>query len=230
MPTSVRDRDVVRPLGHIGAIAALAAALTGIGAWLTTAHGAPPAPDDIKPPEITLDAERGEIAIEGDLAEGTAKRLRVMLRARPNVRVLSLDSDGGLVDEAEQLGDIVAAHGLSTVVRDSCVSACTLVYVRGRERFAQEGARFGFHAPWVPAEGGKEEQVPSDDEKQAYLAAGIAGDFVTEALAVPSAQVWFPDGKRLVDARVVTAILPEKALDARLATLGAPNRYAAAPE
>ena len=194
------------------------------------ASSSPVAEDELKPAALTLDAAKGEIALDGDLAEGTARRLRVLLRSHPTVLVLSLESDGGLVDEAEQIGDIVDARGLTTVVRGLCVSACTLAYVRGRERLAQSGARLGFHAPWVPAEGGGEQQVPSDDERQAYVAAGIARDFVAEALAVPAESIWFPEEARLLAAGVVTAILAPDPLTVRIARLAEPRRLAAAPD
>lgn len=179
-------------------------------------------------PALTIVAERAEITLDGDLAEGTAKRLRAVLRANPSIRSLSLESDGGLVDEAEQIGDLVAAHGLVTIARSRCVSACTLAFVRGRERLAQSGVKLGFHAPWVL--GGGTEPVSSDDERQAYVAAGVAEEFVAEALAVPAETVWFPDGERLLKANVVTVILAPTELSARLATLAAPKRLAAASE
>lgn len=186
--------------------------------------------DDMKAADLSVVADRGELLIDGDLAEGTARRLRAMLRADASIRSIAFESDGGLVDEAEQIGDIVAARGLVTVVRKLCVSACTLAFVRGRERLAQEGAKLGFHAPWVPAEGGGEQQVPSEEERQAYVAAGIAADFVAEALAVPSTSIWFPATARLVEAKVVTAVLSSGDLSVRLAKLAPPSRLAAAAE
>lgn len=213
-----------------GATAICAALLGAVWPAHSTNAAAPLAEEELKPATIVLHAERAELALEGDLGEGTARRLRVLLRANPSVRVLSLESDGGLVDEAEQLGDIVAARGLATLVRQTCVSACTLAYVRGRERLARDGARLGFHAPWVPAENGAEEQVASDDERQAYEAAGIAPDFVAEALAVPANSIWFPENTRLLAARVVTEVLPAEQLPARLAKLAEPQRLAAAAQ
>lgn len=186
--------------------------------------------DDMKAADLFVAADRGELLIDGDLARGTARRLQAMLRADSNIRSIALESDGGLVDEAEQIGDLVAARGLVTVVRRRCVSACTLAFVRGRERLAEVGAKLGFHAPWVPAEGGGERQVPSDEERAAYVAAGIAADFVAEALAVPSTSIWFPENERLIGAKVVTALLTPDDLSARLARIAQPSRHAAAGE
>lgn len=209
-------------------LASAAALASGTIASASDSAAARSAEDDLKPAAVTVSADRNAIGIEGDFAEGTARRLRVLLRGNPSVRIIDMTSEGGLVDEAEQIGDIVAAHGLATVVRRHCVSACTLAYVRGRERLAQSGAKLGFHAPFVSAEGGGEQEVASDDERQAYEAAGIAPDFVSEALAVPAASIWFPEEGRLFAARVVTAILPAEGLAARLAKIAEPTRLAAA--
>lgn len=184
------------------------------------------------PASLRLGLASAEVRLDGELTEGTAKRLRRLLRAHPDVKLVTLTSEGGLVDEAEQIGDIVAAHGLSTYVPDYCASACTLAFVRGRERLVATGGQVGFHAPWVPDPSGREVQVGSEEETQSYIAAGIAPDFTAEAMKVPSSDIWFPEPARLLAARVATAYVDPGELPLRIERLPASQRRwasAAAP-
>ncbi len=179
-------------------------------------NGADAPTEEANPASLQLGPAAAEIRLEGGITEGTARRLRRMLRTHPEVKLVSLTSEGGLVDEAEQIGDIVAAHGLSTYVPDYCVSACTLVFVRGQERLIATGGRIGFHAPWVPDSSGREVQVGSEEETQSYLSAGIAPDFTAQAMQVPSSDVWFPDPPRLLAARVATSYVDPTDLPLRI--------------
>ena len=164
-------------------------------------------PDGLTPASLTLAEDGQTIRLEGDLDDGVADRLADLLAAHPGIRTLSLASEGGYVDVAEEIGAIVAARGLATYVPQLCMSACTLAFVRGRERLATREARLGFHAPYVPSSSGGERQVEAVEEWRSYAAAGVDPGFASEALAVPSSEIWFPEPERLAAARVVTAFV-----------------------
>lgn len=167
----------------------------------------------LPPPEATITiSEDGHTAtLTGELGEGISARLAAIMTEHPGLRRLALTSEGGFVEEARSLGALVATSKLETYVPRYCVSACTLVFVRGSARIAEPGARLGFHAPYVTDAAGQEIQVDADDEREAYVGAGIDPGFAREALDVASSEIWFPDPDRLVAAGVVT-------------------RYASAPE
>lgn len=155
--------------------------------------------------ESTIVEVRGILArIDGEFADGTAERLAALLRAHPEIRILELTSEGGYVDEGVEIGMLAVRHGLVTYVPDYCISACTLAFARGSERLAAPEAKLGFHGPCDPCEPGAEVQVDPAAERQAYLDAGVAADFVEAALAVPPADIWFPPPDRLIQARLVT--------------------------
>lgn len=175
------------------------------------------AESDVVPATLTLSGDGIELRLDGDLMDGTARRIRRLLRSQAGVRVLSLRSEGGLVDEAEQIGDIVSAYGLATFAPETCISACTLVFVRGRERLAVPEVQLGFHAPYDAGARGDQVQLPSDEEHQAYVAAGISPDFVDRAMSTPSSEVWFPDRDHLLRARVVSAFVQPAEVAARVA-------------
>lgn len=211
-------------------IMAIGAAIATMVAGDLPVSGSNPAPGS-SGMSLVLASDASELRIEGEIVEGTGRRLRHLLRANPAVKLVTLTSEGGLVDEAEQIGALVAAHGLSTYVPEYCISACTLAFVRGQERLVATGGRLGFHAPWERDASGREIEVGSEDEKRSYLAAGIAPDFAAEALRVPASEIWFPEPSRLLDARVATGFVEPADLSGRIGRLpAAALRWASAGE
>ena len=173
------------------------------------AHRVPaPAPeDDETPARLTLGPGGRDLHLTGDLTEGIAARVAQVLAAHPRVERLHLTSDGGLVEEASSLAGIVTARRLSTVVRDTCISACTLVFVHGRRRYLLAGGRLGFHAPYEIGPDGRMQAVDPAPERAAYTAAGVPPAFVARAMAVAPADIWIPRTAELRMAGVVTAVV-----------------------
>lgn len=163
--------------------------------------------EDAEPLVLSLGPDGRELRFHGDFDDGAAERVRVLLDAHPGIARIRLTSDGGLVDEARAIAAMVAARGLATYVPDVCVSACTLAFVAGRERTLAAEAKLGFHAPFETDEAGREVQVDSAEERQDYLVAGLAPDFIDAALGTPSVQVWYPEVDRLRAAGVITAVV-----------------------
>ncbi|WP_407529222.1 hypothetical protein [Methylobacterium oryzisoli] len=161
---------------------------------------------------IALGPHGRDIRLSGPLVRGSADRLAALLAAHPGATRLHLTSEGGLVAEGEALGALVAGHRLATYVPDYCVSACTLVFLHGRERIAGGQARLGFHAPYETGVFGEVFEMDSAAERRAYLATGLAPDFVDEALRVRSAEIWIPPLARLRAAGAVTAVVGPEAL------------------
>ena len=65
--------------------------------------------------------------------------------------IVCLDSPGGQIWTAIQIGLIIKRLGFSTAVADStlCSSASALIWISGKEKFMGKNARIGFHAPKV---------------------------------------------------------------------------------
>ncbi len=167
---------------------------------------------------LHLGPDGRDIRLAGEIGEGAAGRLERLLAASPQVVRIHLTSEGGLVDEASAIGDLIAARHLATYVPDYCVSACTLAFARGQDRFLVTGGRLGFHAPYEQGLFGQVFQADAAAERAAYVAAGIEPGFVDEALSVASADIWVPEAPRLVRARFVTEIVetdrfPDSTLD-----------------
>ena len=203
---------------------AFAEATTGLAARLQRdATGIDPEEAEAR---VALGPGGRDLRLAGDFTPGVAARVSAVLAAHPEVARIHLTSDGGLVEEAVALGALVADWGLDTYVPDTCASACTLAFVRGRNRYLAAGGTLGFHAPYESGFLGRTVPVDAAPERAAYLAAGIAPDFAAQALAVSSDDIWIPDAARLRQAGVVTDIVdtdrfPDSTLDADPSLAGA---------
>lgn len=190
---------------------------------IVEAHG-PQSP----PATVELGPKGDDIRLSGEIQDGVAKRLAALLDANPHVTRVALTSEGGLADEGQAIGDVIAAHGVTTFVPDYCVSACTLAFVRGRQRLIVEDARVGFHSPFEMGLFGAVYQGDSSEQRSQYLAAGLTRDFVDAALRVKPDDIWYPKPAQLIAAHVATSVvdedrLPDSNLDGVATLEGARN-------
>ncbi len=181
---------------------------------------------DATPTVIALGPRGDDVRLAGEIRDGDGARLAALLDANPAVTRIHLTSDGGLADEGQALGDVIAAHHLTTYVPDYCVSACTLAFAGGRERLVMRDARLGFHAPYAEGVFGQVFRGDVSGARAVYATAGIAPDFIDKALAVAADDMWYPEGDRLIAAHVVTGIVdrsrfPDSNLDADPTQAGA---------
>lgn len=162
------------------------------------------ADEDEVPARLDLASGDRDLRLTGDFTEGLAERVAAMLAAHPHVERLTLDSDGGLVEEAVAIGKIVRDRGLATHVPDACASACTLVFLQGRARTLGPEGRLGFHAPYEVGEDGAKRAVDPAPERAAYLTAGLPAAFVAEVMRVAPADLWIPSQRQLRAAGILT--------------------------
>lgn len=175
----------------------------------------PTASDDAEvPARLDLASGDRELRLTGDFTEGLSDRVAATLAAHPQVERLILDSDGGLVEEAIAVGQIVRNRGLATHVPDACASACTLVFLQGRSRTLGPEGRLGFHAPYAEGEDGAKRAVDPAPERAAYRAAGLPDAFVAEVMRVAPSDLWIPDQGQLRAAGVVTGLAPDRTVRA----------------
>lgn len=97
------------------------------------------------------------IEIRGAIVKGDADRLAGLVRSAPRGRpeAVVLNSPGGSIGEALQMGRYFRANGITTMVRGNgahCLSACALAFLGGRDasgalkRVKGAGAQIGYHA------------------------------------------------------------------------------------
>lgn len=96
-----------------------------------------------------LDATTEIIRIEGDIVTGDLEQFRQISLRYPNA-VVSLNSNGGLIYPAIEIGKIIKIMGYVTMVSDRyvCASACALIWMAGNRRLASGRGNVGFHASY----------------------------------------------------------------------------------
>lgn len=210
--------------------------LTGSGAVAAPAN--PPsvqtvsrAPAKEAGPDIYLSADGKTIYIIGVLSQGSFFKFDAVLLRAPQVRRVYLASIGGLIVEGRLIAALVRKRQLDTYVEYYCASACTQVFVAGRNRVIGAAAKMGFHQAVVIDKDGQPKGVRRATERKlsptlvfgingndtlrlAYEQAGIDQAFINKVLAQPNSDIWTPTTAELLAARVVTrqAVAGEVAL------------------
>jgi hypothetical protein len=120
--------------------------------------------------------------------------------------VLHLNSHGGRVAEADLMAAKVRARRLVTYVSEECLSACTHIFLAGRERWVSERGKLGFHQPSFPGLDRETAAGVIEQERRDLLSMGLSSDFVSKALDTPNDKMWRPSHKELLAARAISGI------------------------
>src|SRR5258708_32829027 len=89
-----------------------------------------------------------EMEFTGGITFGTAKEFDRFIDALGGLKLVHLNSRGGRISEAQKMGEIIRRHSLSTYVSGDCLSACTIIFLNGRDRLINAKSRVGFHQPY----------------------------------------------------------------------------------
>ena len=167
-----------------------------------------------------------ELEFSGGINVGTAKEFEKMLKAAAQVRVIHLNSQGGRIAEADLIAGEVQKRRLITYVSDRCYSACTHVFLAGRERWIGERGRLGFHQPTLAGLPKEKIEFVLDEERKALIAKGLPTDFVSKVMATPNSSMWEPSHADLRAAKVITGIADSArfAASGQFATLATSDR------
>jgi len=147
-----------------------------------------------------------ELEFSGGINVGTAKEFERMLEAAGQLRVIHLNSHGGRLAEADLIAAAVQKRGLVTYVSQRCLSACTHIFLAGRERWVGENGKLGFHQPAFAGLAQEYVQPMLDEEQRFLLRKGISSEFVGKALATPNDKMWEPSHAELRTAKVITGV------------------------
>ncbi|WP_292930483.1 surface-adhesin E family protein [Novosphingobium sp. PASSN1] len=120
------------------------------------------------------------IRITGEIKSEDEERFRALSLQHPKA-VVQLQSSGGALVPALEIGRIIRIAGYSTVVlqNDTCVSACAVIWLGGRARYL--GGRVGFHAAYRDNDGLL---------KESGAANALIGNYMT-LLGLPSKAIVF---------------------------------------
>lgn len=149
MPANPQDHmlqsEKVAIVRRAAAAMALAFCLTGAG-YASEIKLVPPQEQD-KPAIIT---------ISGEITSGDDKVFR-QIAAEHSEAIVVLDSSGGMIAPALDIGRTIRLRGYRTAVLETarCASACALMWLAGSSRVIFEGGEVGFHASYLDSKGKK---------------------------------------------------------------------------
>ncbi|MFO1255776.1 MAG: hypothetical protein U1E37_08940 [Sphingomonadaceae bacterium] len=216
-------------LGLLGGVLALA----GVAAQAAPVPPPPPAPPPVSPPPMRVAKDEGPaiylspdgatVYVIGVLSQGSFFKFDQVLLGAPKVKRVYLASIGGLIVEGRLLAALVRKRRLDTYVEYYCASACTQVFVAGRDRAIGQDAQLGFHQAVVVDKDGQAKRVRratertlspllvfgvngNDTLRLAYEQAGIDEGFIARVLAQPHSDMWTPTVAELQAAKVVTRL------------------------
>jgi hypothetical protein len=158
---------------------------------------------------LELSADGSVVKLSGAIDFGITQDLKTLLEHRTSIRVVHLESGGGLVSEGRGLAQLIARSGLTTYSEIECSSACTLAYASGTERHLGPRARLGFHGYRLDSAYMSLFMNPAEEMRKdltLFRSRGIAAAFLERVFSTPSSDMWFPSHGDLLEAGVVHAI------------------------
>lgn len=166
--------------------------------------------DDTPPYHLSLLRDDTELELSGGMPFGTTDAVKKVLDAAPAVRVIQLNSIGGRITEANALFQLIKERNLYTYTSISCVSACALAFLAGREKYLGEAGRLGFHSASIGGEGGAVIEGINDDIRAQLRTQGVPENFINHALSTAPQDMWYPTQKELLQAKVIDAVVDSR--------------------
>lgn len=119
---------------------------------------------------LDIPGEVGFISVKGEITAGDGDRFYDLIQGRDRVSVI-LQSPGGLVKDALQIGAEIRLHNYATMVLPGgeCFSACGLIWVAGARRYMSATSKIGFHAAYREENGEYKESGVANAEIGSYL-------------------------------------------------------------
>lgn len=162
--------------------------------------------------KVSADGRR--LQLQGPIGLGDAGRVKALMAASPQLRLVTLQSSGGRLDEALRLAEAVRERGLPVRAHGECSDACPFVFLAGSRRDLLPGARLGFRRVSAGVFNPPYQALLNRELRHRFIATGLTPHLATKAVATPPTALWFPEGDELFSARLVS--VPERPLDVDL--------------
>ncbi len=147
--------------------------------------------------EATSGVGRGRIyELKGRLGSGSYDRFRKSVTRMKPVLIV-LDGPGGRLLEAILIGREIRRRGIATAIRKNrtCASACAVIYLSGRKKYAGQGAAIGLHSA---SDGEGHRDVAANRFMLNYLGkVGVPAPLLRSVLtAAPNTMRWLDERDR----------------------------------
>lgn len=148
-----------------------------------------------------------ELEFTGGITFGAAKAFEAFADALTGLKTIRLTSNGGRISEADRIAEQIRRRGLNTYVPTYCVSACTILFLSGRERFVGSSSQLGFHQPDFPGMSPEERRQIIAAEERRLTSLGVSVAFAQKANSTPPSKMWYPTLSELLSERIATKAL-----------------------
>lgn len=166
--------------------------------------------DNTPPHAIRLLRDGTELELAGGMPFGTTDAVKTFLDAAPTIQVIHLNSQGGRMNEAYQLYKTIKERNLITYTSADCVSACSVAFLAGRERYLGESGRLGFHSISIGELSGEDVKELNADLRETLRNHGVPNSFIGQALSVSSKDMWYPNQDELLRANVIDSVVDSR--------------------
>ncbi|WP_167529033.1 RDD family protein [Bradyrhizobium macuxiense] len=161
----------------------------------------------VGPHQFRVLADGRGLEFTGGITFGVARELETFLNAMGSLRTVQLNSIGGRMREAQKMSDLIKARGLTTYVTQSCLSACTVVFLGGKERvLLAKSGKLGFHQTSFRGMTALDRQVAIETEIVRLQGFGLSRAFAERVTATPPSGMWYPDQDELLREKVATRL------------------------
>jgi hypothetical protein len=185
----------------------------------------------VGPHQFHIMANGRTLEFSGGITFGVAQEFESFLNAAATVSAVRLDSIGGRILEAQKIADLIKSRNLTTFVVNECLSACTIIFLGGKERVLLPTARLGFHQPAFRGMTADDRTAAIAIETQRLQRFGLSKEFAERANRAAPDDMWFPTMEELVKERVVTRVFtPPKPTGPNSAPPAAPVASGDAPK
>lgn len=163
--------------------------LPNVGEYWKMARGI----DPIGQATLSFSADGRSLRLKGVIGMGDGDRLRTLLDSEGarEVRRVELESPGGRVREAEKMAAAMKTHGHTSRVVGTCASACTLVFLAGKQRQMTPGGRLGFHRASTGTYNPVFEELANQQLANTYRDLGLPESMIETTLRTSSRSMWF---------------------------------------
>ncbi|WP_430464085.1 hypothetical protein [Tabrizicola sp.] len=151
-----------------------------------------------------------------------------LIMNNPSVDTVIVSGDGGSLYASYEIARTIMTFDLNVVARGDCESGCAIVFLGGKTRTLEKGARLGFHRSSTEADnhkkhyelrkdkaGWKDEfayarwtyedgQIVARDFIAYLIQRGVAVDFALRTLIPSGDDMWYPSIEELAKAGVLT--------------------------
>ncbi len=163
--------------------------------------------------KISLRNNMTQLVITGELDIGITTAVKNILKQRPNVSTVALNSIGGHVYEGRGLSKLFTRQSLDTYVYHECSSACTTAFSGGVKRYIGTDGKLGFHQYKHDLSINKKavnfHNAGAEQERdlEVFKSRGIKDHFLKKIFKESSNGMWFPSHKELIEAKVIDGVI-----------------------